>query len=97
MKELLALVEAKAKEDLALAEERKKDELAQLARAFATRETALEQELSSLHQSEMDVKKRLFDKGQEYIDLESRVLPLRTRVVEMEEEAKATKAKMAKL
>jgi len=96
-KEDLALVEAKAKEDLMLAEEKKKEELAQLARIFTTRETALEQELSSLRQFEKDVKKRLFDKGQEYTDLESRVMPLRTRVVELEEEAEATKAKMPKL
>jgi len=80
-----------------LAEERKKDELAQLARAFVTRETAMTQELSNLRQSEKDAKKRLFDKGQEYIELELKVLPLRTRVVELEEEAKETKAKMAKL
>ena len=93
----LALEEAKAKEDLALSEEKKKDELAQQARVFVARQTTLLQELSSLRQSEKDVKKWLFDKGQEYTDLESRVLPLRTRVVELEEEAEATKAKMAKL
>ena len=91
------LVEAKAKEDLALAEEKKKDELAQQARAFAARETALMQELSCLHHSEKDAKKRFFDKVQEYTELESKVLPLRTRVVELEEEAEQTKAKMAKL
>ena len=96
-KEQLALVEAKAKEDLALVEEKKKDELAQQARVFATREIVFLQELSSLRQSEKDVKKRLFAKGQEYTDLESRVLPLRSKVVELEEEAEATKAKMAKL
>ena len=50
-----------------------------------------------LRQSEKDTKKRLFDKGQEYTELESKVLPLRTRVVELEEQAEATKAKMAKL
>jgi len=59
MKEHLALAEAKAKEDLALAEERKKDELAEQAQVFATRETTLMQELSSLRQSEKDVTKRL--------------------------------------
>ena len=53
--------------------------------------------MSSLRQSERDVKKSLFDKGQDYTDLELRVLPLRTRVVELEEEAEATKAKMTKL
>jgi len=57
----------------------------------------LEQELSSLPQSERETKKKLFDKGQEYTDLESRVLTLRTRVVELEEEAATTKTKMVKL
>ena len=51
-KEDVALAEAKAKEDVALAEEKKKDELAQQARVFATRETALLHKLSSLCQSE---------------------------------------------
>jgi len=90
-------VEAKAKEDLALAEEKRKDKLAQQARVFATRETALMQELSRLRQSEKDAKKRLFDKGQEYTELESKVLPLRTRVAELEKEVEQTKAEMAKL
>ena len=57
----------------------------------------MDQELSSLCQSEKETKKRLFDKGQEYTDLESRVLPLRTKVVELENEAEATKANMTKL
>ena len=55
VKEQVALVEAKAKEELAkakedlvLAEEKKKEELAQLVLIFTNRETALDQELSSL-------------------------------------------------
>jgi len=70
MRQQLALVEAKAQEDLALAEEKKKEELAQLVQVFTNHETALGQELSSLRQSERETKKRLFDKGQDYIDLE---------------------------
>ena len=66
MKEQLALVEAKAKEDLALAEEKNKEELAQLVLIFPNQETALDQELSSLRQTENKIKKRLFDKGQKY-------------------------------
>jgi len=73
MKEQLALVEAKAKEDLALAEEKKKEELAQLVLIFTNQETALDLEISSLHQTEKVIKKRLYDKGQEYTDLESKV------------------------
>ena len=41
-------MEVKAQEDLALAEEKKKEELAQLVQVFTNRETVLEQELSSL-------------------------------------------------
>ena len=42
MREQLALVAAKAKEDLVLAEEKKKEELAQLVLIFTNRETALD-------------------------------------------------------
>jgi len=42
MKQQLPLVEAKAKEDLTLAEEKKKEQLAQLVEVFTNRETALE-------------------------------------------------------
>jgi len=87
-------LEAKVREEL---EAKLREELAHQAQAFARRETTLTQELSCLRQSEKDTKKRLFDKGQEYTQLEARVLPLRTRVVELEKEAKATKAKMVKL
>jgi len=55
------------------------------------------QELTNLRQSEKDLAKRLHDKGQEVVQLEAKILPLRTRVVELEEGAEATKARMAKL
>jgi len=97
MKEQLALMEAKAKEDLALAEEKNKEKLAQLVLIFTNRETDLDQELSSLRQTEKEIKKRLYDKGQKYTKLESKVLPLRTRAVELEREVEVTKAKMTKL
>ena len=45
------------KEELALVETRMKEELALQTRVFATHETALTQELSSLRQSEKDAKK----------------------------------------
>ena len=82
----MALVEAKAKEEMAL-----------LARTFTTRKTALKQELASLRQAEKDLSKRLHDKSQKVIDLEDKILPLRTRVIEFEEAVAATKAKMARL
>ena len=86
-------LEAKVRE----MEAKAKEELARKTQAFAHRETALTQELSCLRPAEKDLKKRIFDKGQEYTQLDSKVLPLRTRVVELEEEAEATKAKMTKL
>ena len=46
------------------AEARMKEELARQAQTFANRETDLTQELSSLHQSEKETRKMLFDKGQ---------------------------------
>jgi len=42
-----------------------KEELARQAQIFANRETTLNQELSSLRQSEKETKKLLFDKGQD--------------------------------
>jgi len=84
-KEHVAVVEAKAKEEMTL-----------LARAFTTRETALKQELANLHQAEKDLSKRLHDKSQEAVELEAKIVPLRTRAIELEEAAEATKAKMAR-
>ena len=76
----VALVEAKAKEETTL-----------LARSFATRETVLKQELASLRQSEKDLSKQLHDKCQEAIELEAKILPLRIRVIELEEAAEASR------
>jgi len=46
---------------------------------------------------EKDLAKRLHDKGQEAVQLEAKILPLRARVIEQEDEAEQTKAKMTKL
>jgi len=80
----VALVEANAKEETTL-----------LARLFATRKTALKQELACLRRSEKDLSKRLHDRYQEVVELEEKILPLRIRVFELEETAEASKAKMA--
>jgi len=80
------LVETKAKEEMTL-----------LARAFTTRETALKQEFANLRQAEKDLSKRLHDKIQEVVELEAKILPLRTRAIKLEEAAEATKAKVARL
>jgi len=82
----VALVEAKAREQTAL-----------LARAFTTRETTLKQELTSLRQAEKDFSKRLHDKSQGAVELEEKILPLRTQAIELEEAAEASRAKMARL
>jgi len=74
-----------------------KEELARHAQTFANRETTLTQELSSLCQSEKHTKKLLFDKGQETLQLEAKILPLCNRDIDLEEQEEGTKARMAKL
>jgi len=57
----------------------------------------MNQELSSLRKPEKETKKLLFDKGQEALQLEAKILPLRNKVIHLEEQAEGAKAKMAKL
>jgi len=82
---------------LSQAEARMKEEIAHQDHIFANRETTLNQELSSLRQSEKETKKLLFDKGQETLQLDAKILPLRNRVIDLEEQAEGAKAKMPKL
>jgi len=70
-----------------------KEELSRQAKIFANGETAMNQELRSLRQSEKETKKLLFDKGQEALQLEAKILPLRNKVIDLEEEAEGTKGK----
>ena len=74
-----------------------KEQLAQQAQVFFNRETALNQESSTLRQVELETNKKLFDKSQEYTTLLAKVVPLRTQVVGLEEETVANKARMVKL
>jgi len=92
-------VESKAKEQLALAEELAlaKEQHEKQAQGFFIRETALNQELSALRQAKLEANKKLHDKGQEYTTLLGKVVPLRTQVVELQEEAATSKAKRANL
>jgi len=53
--------------------------------------------LSSLRQSEKETKKLLFDKGQEALQLEAKILPLQNKVIDLEEQTEGAKAKMFKL
>jgi len=55
------------------------------------------QELASLYQSEKDIKKLLFDKSHEVVQLEAKILPLRNNVIDLEEKVEQMHAKMAKL
>jgi len=81
-----------------------KDRLAELeeklslkTKTFANFETAMYNELASLRQSEKDIKKTLFDKSYEVVQLEAKILPLLNNVVELEGQVKEMKAKMTKL
>jgi len=82
----VALVEVKAKEETTL-----------LTHAFTTRKTALKQELTSLRQAEKDLSKRLHDKSQEAVELEAKILPLRTQAIKLEEAIETSKANMTRL
>jgi len=53
--------------------------------------------LASLRQSEKDAKKALHDKGQEAVELEARILPLRTHAVELEDLMAELEGKVANM
>jgi len=53
-----------------------REELALQAKAFSNRETAMYQELASLRQFEKEVKRLIFEKSQEALQLESKIFPL---------------------
>jgi len=55
------------------------------------------QELASLRQSEKEVKRLLFEKSQEALQSESKILPLSNEVVDLKEKVEEAQAKMAKL
>jgi len=74
-----------------------KEQLANHFQGFFIRETALTQELGVLRQAELEVKKKLHDKGQEYTTLLGKVVPLRAQVVGLQKEAAANKVKMVVL
>jgi len=73
------------------------EELAIKTKAFSNRETAMYAEMGSLCQSEKEVKRLLFEKSQEAVQLEAKILPLRNMVVDLEEKVEGMQAKMEKL
>jgi len=54
-------------------------------------------ELGSLRQTEKEVKRLLFEKSQEAVQLEVKILPLCNKVVDLEEKVEGMQAKMEKL
>ena len=74
-----------------------KEQLANQAQSFFLRETTLTQELGALRKAELEAKRKLHDKGQEYTTLLGKVVPLRTQVVGLQEEVAANKVKMVVL
>jgi len=93
----ISRTEVRVKEQVALVEAKAKEEMALLARAFTTRKTSLKQELANLRHAEKDLSKWLHDKSQEVIEPEAKILPLRTWAIKLEEAVEATKAKVARL
>ena len=55
------------------------------------------QELTSIRQSEKETKRLLFEKSQEALQSESKIIPLRNEVIELKEKVEEAQAKMAKL
>ena len=81
----LALSKAHEAQDLQAEIAKLKEELTLKTKAFSNQETAMYQELTSLRQSEKEVKKLLFEKSQEAIELDAKISPLHNKVVDMEE------------
>ena len=55
------------------------------------------QELTSLRQTKKEVKRLLFEKSQEALQLEAKILHLRNKVVDLEEKVEGMQTQMAKL
>jgi len=93
----LALNRTQEADDLKVRVAKLEEELSTRTKTFTNRETTMYLELASLRQSEKDVNKALHDKGQEAVELEAKILPLRTHAVEHEELVAELKGKMTKL
>ena len=93
----LALSRAQKAEELKARTAELEEELSLKTKTFANRKTAMYNELASLYQSEKDIKKALFDKSHEVVQLEAKILPLRNNVVDLEEKVEEMQAKKAKL
>jgi len=74
-----------------------REESAFQAKTFSQREAALHQELANLRQIEKETKRLLFDKSQEALQAQSKILPLRNEVIKLKDKAEETQFKIAKL
>jgi len=74
-----------------------REELALLTNVSSTCEAAFNKELMSLRQSEKEAKRLLFEKSQEALQSELKILPLYNKVIELEEKVEEVQAKMAKV
>ena len=93
----LALSRTQASKDLEVKMAKLKEDFAARTKVFANRETALYLELASLRQSEKDSKKALQDKSLEAVELEAKILPLRTRTVELDDIVAELREKVANI
>jgi len=92
-----ALNRAQTSSDLAEELAKVKEDLATREQVFASSETALYLEGVNLCQIEKDLKKALRDKNMEAVDLKAKILPLRTRNVELGDKLAELKCKMVDL
>ena len=92
-----ALSRTQAFRDLEAKMAKLEEDFAARAKVFANRKTALYLEVANLRQIEKDVKKAFQDKSLEAVELEAKILPLRTCKVELEDLVAELKGKMADL
>jgi len=86
------LAQSDALAESGVIEAKTKKETSPLARSFATRETALREELAHFRRSEENISKQLHAKCREVTELEARVLSLQIRVFKLEEADEVSKS-----
>ena len=93
----LAQSRAQEAEELKAKVAKLEEEMSLNAKTFTNRETAMYVEMASLRQTEKDAKKALQDKSQEAVQLEAKILPLRTNVIELKGLVEEMTEKMARM
>jgi len=64
---------------------------------FSRVENTLKKELRSLHKDKKELRKKLHDKLQDAVELESKIVPIRKRIAELEEARRSDVEQMSKL